>query len=407
MFKKNTLITALLAAGAMTASADSFTLKNVVSDFGICVDAGLTVTITSGDGQQHTYVSDGTFVGTDAAADMIFNLGTTNEITVTTDGYIRNLYLDYTAATSFEVGALPRVEVLNLSYTNMTELNLTKLPELQTLILDANTKIERLDLTKQTKLRKLHTSGCSSLKEVVLNTTALTDFWADNCKLSGTLDLSKQNHLRCLNVSANNYIYGHLDHVLLSNTDAAKKALDYVNLSMNYLFFDSFPTVYDKVAKEYTVISSLDKQKLFHYVDYFLPGQQYDISDLIRYNAWGVAIGPKVELYRMTKPGDYTPVAENLLVEGTDYTKVGSYKYTFLTEQPRVFFRVSSDLYPDLTLITSPFGITSDPDGISTVIRDTDDAAPAYDLHGRPVGARQTLEPAGLIIKNGKKVITK
>lgn len=406
MTKKNTLIAALLATGALTANADSFTLKNVVSDFGICVDAGLTVTITSGDGQQHTYVSDGTFVGTDAAAEMIFNLGTTNEITVTTDGYIRNLYLDYTAATSFEVGALPRVEVLNLSYTNMTELNLTKLPELQTLILDANTRIERLDLSKQTKLRKLHTSGCGNLKEVVLNTTALTDFWADNCKLSGTLDLSKQSRLRCLNVSAN--IYYHLDHVLLNNTDAAKKALDFVNLSRNYLFFDSFPTVFDKQKQTYTVISSLGEQRPFHYVDYFTPGQQYDISDLIRYNAWGVAIGPKVELYRMTKPGDYTPVAENLLVEGTDFTKVGSYKYTFLTEQPSVFFRVSSDLYPDLALVTSPFGITSDPSGITPVLTNTETTAPAYDLQGRALRP-ETLgtHPTNLRIQNGKKVITK
>lgn len=400
---KHTLLTALLAAGALTASADSFTLKNVVSDFGICVDAGLTVTLTDDKGQQFSYVSDGTFFFNDDANGP-FHLGQKNEITVTTDDYIRNLYLDYTAATSFEVGALPRLEVLNLSFTSMTELDLTKIPELQTLILDANTRIERLDLTKQTKLRKLHTSGCGSLKEVVLNSTSITDFWADHCKLSGTLDLSKQNHLRCLNAGYN--YYGHLDHVLLSSTDAAKKALDYVNLSYNYLFFDSFPTVYDKTTHKYTVISKLDGQKLFHYVDYFLPGQQYDISDLIRYNAWGVAISPKVELYRMTKLGDYTPVAENLLVEGTDYTKVGSYKYTFLTEQPRVFFRVTSDLYPDLALVTGYFSITDDPTSISNVILDAETDAPAYDLQGRPA-TRQPQSPAGLRIQNGKKVITK
>lgn len=403
MLTKHTLLTALLAAGALTASADSFTLKNVVSDFGICVDAGLTVTLTDDKGQQFSYVSDGTFFFNDDANGP-FHLGQKNEITVTTDDYIRNLYLDYTAATDFKVGALPRLEVLNLSFTSMTELDLTKIPELQTLILDANTRIERLDLTKQTKLRKLHTSGCGSLKEVVLNSTSITDFWADHCKLSGTLDLSKQNHLRCLNAAVN--IYGHLDHVLLSSTDAAKKALDYVNLSMNYLFFDSFPTVYDKTAHKYTVISKLDGQKLFHYVDYFLTGQQYDISDLIRYNAWGVAISPKVELYRMTKLGDYTPVAENLLVEGTDYTKVGSYKYTFVTEQPRVFFRVTSDLYPDLTLVTGYFGITDDPTGVSSALTNADDDAPAYDLQGRPA-ARQHQSPAGLHIQNGKKVITK
>lgn len=398
---KHALLTALLAAGAMTASADSFTLKDVDHyEFGICVDAGLTVTITDDKGQQFSYVSDGTFFLNDEANGP-FHLSAQNELTVTTDGYIRNLYLDLTHADGFKVGALPHLEVLNLSSTKMPELDLAKVTELQTLILDANTQIERLDLTKQTKLRKLHISGCQWLKEVVLNSTSITDFWADNCELSGTLDLSKQNHLRCLNVASN--IGGHLDHVLLSNTDAAKKTLDFVSLSRNYLFFDSFPTVYDKTAQKYTVISSLDKQQPFHYVDYFLPGQQYDISDLIRYNAWGVAIGPKVELYRMTKPGDYTPAAENLLVEGTDYTKVGSYKYTFLTEQPRVFFRVSSDLYPDLYLVTEPFGITDDPEGISTVIRDTDTDAPAYDLQGRPeAGSRY-----GLCIQNGKKTITK
>lgn len=399
---KHTLLTALLAAGALTASADSFTLKDVDSEFGICVDAGLTVTLTDDKGQQFSYVSDGTFFSNDYGVP--FHLSEKNEITVTTDGYIRNLYLDYTAATDFKVGALPRLEVLNLSFTRMTELDLTKIPELQTLILDANTKIERLDLTKQTKLRKIHTSGCGSLKEIVLNSTSITDFWADHCKLSGTLDLSKQNHLRCLNAGYN--YYGHLDHVLLSSTDAAKKALDYVNLSYNYLFFDSFPTVYDKTTHKYTVISKLDGQKPFHYVDYFLPGQQYDVTDLIRYNAWGVAISPKVELYRMTKPGDYTPVAENLLVEGTDYTKVGSYKYTFITEQPRVFFRVTSDLYPDLALVTGYFSITDDPTGISSALTDADDDAPAYDLQGRPA-ARQPQSPAGLRIQNGKKVITK
>lgn len=393
MHKKNTLLTALLlAAGALTASADSFTMKVAGTDFCICVDAGISVTLTWGDGATETFVSDGTPHSTAAK---------TEDVSVTTDTYVRNLYLAGNKATTFDVGSLSRLEVLDLCDNDLTTLSLTKLTALESLLINGN-HISNLSLAKQGKLRKLHASG-NDLDALALNTADITDFWVDGCMLKGTLDLAKQNHLRSLNASSN--MNGHLDHVLLANTTAAKNALEYVNLSNNYLFFDSFPTVYDKVAQKYTVISRLDGQKPFHYVDYFLPDQQYDISDLIRYNAWSTAIGPKVELYRMTKPGDYTPVAENLLVEGTDFTKVGSYKYTFVTHQSRVFFRVTSDFYPDLVLVTEPFGITDDPEGINSVLTDGD-AAPAYDLQGRPI-VREVQAPAGLRIQNGKKVITK
>ena len=402
MTKKNTLIAALLATGALTASADSFTLKDVKTDFGICVDAGLTVTITDDKGQKHTYVSDGTFFFNDAT-DGPFQPGNTNEITVTTNTYIRNLYLDATGASDFKVGALSRLEVLNLSHINMAELDLAKVPELQTLILSNNDQLTHLNLTKQTKLRKLLVSGVK-IEDLDLASANITDLWIDNARLSGTLDLSKQNHLRCLNVSAN--LDGHLDHVLLSGTTAAKAALEYVDLSHNYLFYDSFPTVFDKQKQTYTAINNLGEQRPFHYVDYFTPGEQYDLTDLIRYNAWGAAITPKVELYRMTKRGDYTPNAENLLVEGTDFTKVGSYKYTFLTEQPSIFLRVQSDLYPGLTLVTEPFAITSDPSGITPVLTNTESTAPAYDLQGRALSPETPgTHPANLRIQNGRKTI--
>lgn len=399
MTKKHTLIAMLLATGALTASADSFTLKDVDSHFAICVDAGLTVTLTDDAGQQISYVSDGTFFeNCEGAAQP--KLEATKTLTVTTDGYIRNLYLECTEASDFSIGALPRLEVLNLSDCKLTGLDLSKVSTLQTLIVNHCERLQHLDLSKLTKLRKFHATG-SGLEDVAFATTSLTDCWVDDCRLSGTLDLSKQNHLRSFNVGNN--LTGPLDHVLLANSATAKAALEYANLSLNHLFFDSFPTVYDKTVQKYTVLSCFDKMKPFHYVDYFEPGVQYDLTGLIRYNAWGAAITPKVELYKMTKKGDYTPLPENLLVEGTDFTKVGSYKYTFLTEQPRVFFSVSSDLYPDLTLVTEPFGITSDPTGIGTVIRDTETDAPAYDLQGRPEAGSHH----GLRIQNGKVVISK
>lgn len=399
MSKKNTLIAMLLATGALTASADSFTLKDVDLHFSICVDAGLTVTLTDDAGQQISYVSDGTFFE-NYEGDTQPKLEATKTLTVTTDGYIRNLYLECTGASDFSVGALPRLEVLNLSGCKMAELNLSKVSTLQTLIVNHCKNIQHLDLPKLTKLRKFHATG-TRIEDVNFATTSLTDCWVDDCRLSGTLDLSKQNHLRSFNVGYN--FFSRLEHVLLANSATAKASLEYATLSHNHLFFDSFPTVYDKTAQQYTVQACFDNMLPFHYVDYLEPGVQYDLSDLIRYNAWGAAIGPKVEIYRMTKPGVYTRNAENLLVEGTDYTKVGSYKYTFVTEQPRVFISVSSDLYPDLTLVTEPFGITSDPAGISTVIRDAETAAPAYDLQGRPEAGNRN----GIRIQNGKVVISK
>lgn len=386
---KHTLLTALLAAGALTASADSFTMKVAGTDFCICIDAGISVTLTWGDGTSETFVSDGTPHSIAAK---------TEDVSVTTDTYVRNLYLAGNKATTFDVGSLSRLEVLDLCDNDLTTLSLTKLTALESLLINGN-HINALSLAKQGKLRKLHASG-NDIDALTLNTADVTDLWVDGCMLKGTLDLAKQNHLRSLNASNN--MNGHLDLVLLANTSAAKKALEYVDLADNYLFFDSFPTIYDKVAKEYTVINNLDGQKPFHYTDYFQPGQQYDISDLIRYNAWGVAIGPTVELYRMAKPGDYTPVAENLLVEGTDYTKVGSYKYTFLTNQPQVFFRVTSDFYPGLALVTEPFNITDDLEGITPLAPNAETDAPAYDLQGR-----RKADRSGVSIRNGKVIISK
>lgn len=392
---KNTLLTLLAATISIVAHADNFRMKTPRTDFCISVDAGINVTLTWSDGTRESYLSEGVPYLTSTK---------TEDVSITTDAYVRNLYLAGNEATLFDAGNLPRIEVLDLSGNDLADVNLQKLTTLESLLINGN-RLTALDLAKQTRLRKLHASG-NELVQLTLNMSTLTDLWMDGNHLTGTLDLTKQAHLHSLNVAAN--AQGHLDHILLSNASTAKAELDYADVSGNHLFYNSFPTVYDKQNQKTTVINRLDPQYPYHYTDYFLPNEQYDITDLIRYNAWGTAIAPTVELYRMTKKDDYTISTDNLLVKGTDYTTVGSYKYTFLTEHPRVFFRVTSDLYPSLALVTEPFAITSDPSSIKTFTFESENAGTSYDLQGRSINSPSHFrEATGLYIQNGKKVIIK
>lgn len=391
MFKKSTLIAALIAASGMTASADSFSLTTdtpVGGEFKLCLDAGTTATLRWGDGTEETLVFAGEPLTTTVKD---------QKLSIATDTYLTAVYLNGNRLTSFTPSSLTRIEVLDLNDNALTSLTLSKLTTLSTLWCMRNS-LTSLNLSKQPKLRKLYVSD-NALTSLTLSSDNITDMWVDGNALEGTLDLSKDAALRSLCVENNNF--GKID---LNSSAAAKKALGYFYAQGNALFYNSFPTVYDKAQKEYTMPCQLAPQRHYYYVDGLLTGQQYDLSDLIRYNAWGVAISPSVGIY------DPTESAENpiMLVKGStsapeDYTTAATYKYTFNTEHRSAYVTVTSESYPDVELRTKRFAILSDLSGINDISNSLPATSPAYDLQGRKV--RETN--AGLYIKNGKKLIIK
>lgn len=371
----------LAFASYMTVNAESFTMKTslpVGSNLKIYVDRGLNVSFKWGNGTTFSEESTGKPIEIEVMDE---------NLTVTTDGNITQLYVNDNALDEISLSNLTKLLVLDCNDNRLSSLNLSKQTQLKTLWCARNA-ISSLDLSKLSALEKLNASN-NGLTELILNTTALTDIWVEGNAISGELDLSKQAALYCIATDHND-----LTKIDLNNDATAKKALKYFYANDNALFYNSLPTVYDKSKEEYLITNVLLPQRAYFYNYGLLTGVQHDISDLIRYNAWGTAITPTVT---------FTDIETgNTLKQDEDFTKVGSYKFTFITEHRYVTAKVESAMYPDVALTTTPFAILSDLSGIEEVTtEDNDLQTPAYDLQGRRIGNVESYK--GIYLKNGKK----
>ena len=371
----------LAAATQLTANAESFTMKTSLpmgSSLKINVDRGLNVTFKWGNGTTHSEIATGMPISVEVIDE---------DLTVTTDGNITQLYVNDNALDELSVSNLTKLLVLDCNDNRLGTLTLSRQTALKTLWCARNV-LTALDLSKLTALEKLNASH-NLLEELKLNTTALTDLWIEGNALSDALDLSGQESLCCIAVDHND-----LAKIDLSSSNNAKKALKYFYANDNALFYNSMPTVFDKSKQEYLITSVVAPQRPYYYNYGLLTHTQHDLSDLIRYNAWGVAITPTLTLTD-TETG-------KTLVQDEDFTKSGSYKFTFLTEHRYVTATVESPMYPEMALTTKPFAILNDLTGLQPMNTDEQHTTtPAYDLQGRSINDVENYR--GIFVKDGKK----
>lgn len=374
--------------------ADSFSLTTALptgSNFTLTMDDGITATLKWGDGTTETFVSNGTPMTTtvkDAS------------LTVSTNNSVTSLYVNDNSLTALNVSNLTKLVALDCNDNEISTLTLTKLTALSTLWCSRN-HLQTLNLEKQKSLRKLYASD-NNLTSLSLASNELTDLWVDGNEIAGTFDLSTVEKLHSLAVDNNN-----LDKINLNNSTSAKSAMKFFYASENNLFFNSFPTVFDKTKNTYTVACILAPQSPYYYTYGLNPGTQYDLSDLIRYNAWGVAISPTTVI-KDNETG--TELVKGSTSDPQDYTMSGSYKYTFNTEHNRVIATVSSAMYPDLELSTKPFAILADLSSIDEIESAVNAGVQTmYDLNGRRIDTKALFENGapGVYIQNGKKIILK
>lgn len=391
--KRILILSALLLAGGC-AMADSFSLTTALptgSNFTLTMDDGITATLKWGDGTTETLVSNGTPMTTtvkDAS------------LTVSTNNSVTSLYVNDNSLTALNVSNLTKLVALDCNDNEISTLTLTKLTALSTLWCSRN-HLQTLNLEKQKSLRKLYASD-NNLTSLSLASNELTDLWVDGNEIAGTFDLSTVEKLHSLAVDNNN-----LDKINLNNSTSAKSAMKFFYASENNLFFNSFPTVFDKTKNTYTVACILAPQSPYYYTYGLNPGTQYDLSDLIRYNAWGVAISPTTVI-KDNETG--TELVKGSTSDPQDYTMSGSYKYTFNTEHNRVIATVSSAMYPDLELSTKPFAILADLSSIDEIESAVNAGVQTmYDLNGRRIDTKALFENGapGVYIQNGKKIILK
>lgn len=371
----------LAAATQLTANAESFSLKTSLptgSSLKINLDRGLNVTFKWGNGITHSEFSAGMPITVEVVDE---------SLTVTTDGNITQLYVNDNALEELTVSNLTKLLVLDCNDNRLGSLNLSRQTALKTLWCARNV-LTTLDLSKLSDLEKLNASY-NALTELHLGTASLTDLWVEGNALSDALDLSGQESLCCIAVDHNE-----LTKIDLSSTTTAKKALKYFYANDNALFYNSLPTVYDKSKQEVLITNVVAPQRPYYYNYGLLTNIQHDLSDLIRYNAWGVAITPTLTLTD-TETG-------KTLVQDEDFTKSGSYKFTFLTEHRYVTATVESPMYPEMALTTKPFAILNDLTGLQQVNTDEQHTTtPAYDLQGRSINDVENYR--GIFVKDGKK----
>ena len=371
----------LAAATQLTANAESFSLKTSLptgSSLKINLDRGLNVTFKWGNGITHSEFSTGMPITVEVVDE---------SLTVTTDGNITQLYVNDNALEELTVSNLTKLLVLDCNDNRLGSLNLSRQTALKTLWCARNV-LTTLDLSKLSDLEKLNASY-NALTELHLGTASLTDLWVEGNALAEKLDLSKQEQLCCIAADHNE-----LTKIDLSTTTSAKKALKYFYANDNALFYNSLPTVYDKSKQEVLITNVVAPQRPYYYNYGLLTNIQHDLSDLIRYNAWGVAITPTLTLTD-TETG-------KTLVQDEDFTKSGNYKFTFLTEHRYVAATVESPMYPEMALTTKPFAILNDLTGLQQVNTDEQHTTtPAYDLQGRSINDVENYR--GIFVKDGKK----
>lgn len=442
------LTLALLGASLVTqASTISFTTSKAVGEtFAIAMNPGVVSTVTWADGSTEELVSDGTpqeltlksttvSLTTDDAITTLYvaNDGITRMDLDDLRGSLTKLYCGGNAMTSLNLNSLTALAELDCSGNMLTSLRVysprvvncsdnrltsfsTTLPARLEQLYIANNQLKGLGTSTMSNLQHLYVQGndirnlrlnnCTKLLVAdasqngltSLNLSGLSDLqqlWISGNSLE-TLDLTSCPALQGLIAPANELT------TILWNDDC-KSTLSFIDVKDNTLFFNSFPTVTsNKVISDEVTLGPQRPYPLMP-DGYAYTHQEYNWSakklDLMATNGWGQASLPRLTI---------TDSEGNTLVAGNDSTTADyrnrTRRLTFWDKAvgKTVTVTATSTYYPDVTLTTTPFVITT-PTGISSVTTDEENVKDktVYNLNGQ----RVDKPSRGVYIVNGKKVI--
>ncbi|MCR5132109.1 MAG: hypothetical protein K6C10_11700 [Prevotella sp.] len=439
-------LVALLLTSALSASAGSVTMKtgrDVGSTISIAVNAGIPLTLKWGDGtveevnstgvpQEFTVKSASLTLSSDKDITSLYvaenELSELNVTGIATT--LRRLFCADNNLTALNLSSCTELVSLDCQGNKLTALNLvsTQLVDLNeadnrlaatglrggtslTSIICANNRLTALNYVgNQTGLEKLFFQGnkvssttlsrCEELTDVLgfdnsittFNAAALSNLenlWIGNNRLT-SLTLSEDVALVCLCAPGNKLAE-------LTIPTSSKNSLKFVDLSENYLFFNSFPTIYKSGSQTYSVEGAVSPQNPYHlFDDMNINERSEQLTNILGRNTWSAPLS----LTLTFKNG-----AGEELVSGTDYTYSG-YRITFLKPHTGVVITATSPHYPDVELSTEPIDVF-DPTGIEQVETSSTslENATIYDIQGRSLGNRQPQK--GIYIVNGKKVVIK
>lgn len=446
-FYKHLLIGLLLcSATASRAVTMSFTTSKAVGEtFAIAMNPGLAVTVTWADGSQESFVSDGTLqtltlaspkftVETDTEVTSLYVAG--NQITsMNLDNIVsslRKLYCGNNELTVLNLSNfknLSEVDVqgnklttlkvyspssVNGSDNNLTSFSASQFARLKQLYLADNqlkgmatsqmTALEYL-FVQRNAIKTLRLNKSPLLKVAVIGDNGLTNFdlsgseelqelWAGGNTLN-ELDITSCGKLESLVAPSSQM------KTVLWNADC-KKTLSYVDVRDNSLFFNSFPTLR---GNEVLTTALLAPQNPYPLVEegYVYANVENNWSSAklqpMSTNGWGGASAPTLTI---------TDNAGNTLKAGSDAATSDYYNHvrriTFWDSSvgKTVTINATSLYYPDVTLTTTPFLVTT-PTGIENASVDNNEqkANVYYNLNGQ----RVDKPTHGVYIANGKKVI--
>ena len=446
------LLIGFLLTSVIPASAGSFRLKTgkaVGEKLSIAINAGIPLKLTWSDGTIEEMMSTG---------DLQEITVKTNTLTVSSEKTITALYLAENELTELVVNDVAstlrrlycsdnklktlnlsscselisldcqgnELETLSIGSAQMEDLNIadnkltkhglssaTNAANVTSLVC-ANNKITTVSyLSSMTGLKALFcqgnqlsslgTSKCVELQNVLAFDNKLTSFnsaplvnlknlWIGGNQLE-TLDLSAVKTLEGVTAQGNQ-----LQSITWNSALTSKKALKYVDLSDNALFFNSLPTIYN--AKD-----GIN-------VDAYIGNQEpYQLLTDINVNQTSDNMKPKLGTNGMNDAisTNFTIQDQNgqILEKGEDY-KYSANRFIFLKAFNGVTIAVTSSNYPDVTLTTLPFNVI-DPLAVQQIETDAVEAVgPVYDLQGRRVSNSGSHNPnlsKGLYIVNGKKIV--
>ncbi len=444
---KHLLIGLLLCSATLTHAATmSFTTSKAVGErFSIAMNPGVTATVTWADGTSETFVSDGT-VQTLTLVSPQFTVSTDSEVTslyvagnqisamdlTNVSSSLKKLYCGDNELVTLNLSNFKNLVELDAQGNRLTTLKVfgpesvngsdnqlaaftaTQASRIKNLYLADNqlkgmssgqmTSLEYL-FAQRNEMKTLRLNKCAALKLASLadnqlatfdisDITELQELWAGGNPL-GELDLTALASLQCLVVPGSQL------KTILWN-EACKSTLSYVDVSNNSLFFNSFPTLRNNTVLTTAILAPQNPYPLvesgFVYANVENNWSAEKLEPMST-NGWGAASSPILTI---------TDSEGNVLKAGNDSTASDYRNYlrriTFWKSSVGKTVAISaiSNYYPDITLETTPFYVTTET-GIESARTDSGEekADVYYNLNGQRVD-----KPAhGIYIANGKKVI--
>lgn len=446
-FYKHLLIGLLLCSATVSRAATmSFTTSKAVGEtFAIAMNPGVAVTVTWEDGTQENFVTDGTVqtltlvsqkftLDTDAGVTTLYVAGNqiksmdltsvanslkklycgNNELTVLNLTNFKNLTdVDVQGnnltmlkvygpecvngsnnqLTVFAISQFSRVKQLYLADNQLKGMGTTQMTSLENLFVQRNAiKTLKLNKCPQLKIAAITDNGTTTLN--VSNAGKLQELWAGGNDIS-ELDITSCDKLETLVAP------GSQMKTVLWN-EACKKTLSYLDLRDNNLFFNSFPTLRGNNVLTTALLTPQNPYPLVEegYV-YANVENNWSSAKLqpMATNGWGGASVPLLTV---------TDNQGNTLKQGSDASTSDYYNHvrrlTFWDSAigKTVTISATSTYYPDITLTTTPFLVTT-PTGIKDATIDNNEKKDNvyYNLNGQ----RVDKPTHGVYIANGKKVI--